>query len=552
MKTKTRRALAAIGAVCILATGCGKKDVAEQTIKEDANVTAAGELPVVKEAITLQVGIPGTSKIKDLKTNAFTKYLTEKTGINLTFYEFPSSGGTEKLNVMLASGSELPEVLSGFSLPQSTYLEYADRNVFLDLTPYMEKYGYWIKEMAKNTKVKNFESYLTSANGKKYFMPNVAEQTGNVYGGKAFINKAWLDKLGLKMPETTEDFKKVMQAFVTKDPNGNGRNDEIGFTGSKDGWNEKPVDFLINSFIYDDYNDGFVVGKNHKLSLNYTSDTYKKALKYISELAAAKGLDIQCYTQDTNMLRSLCASDDPVVGAFASGSPDVLFSDNPERLKDFVALPPLKGPDGIAYAYKRDASVQGGGIITKECKNPAAAFRFFDFMLSEDASLFSRYGVEGTDWKRVDESTPAMFASIGAKAKILQILPYGSIQNSHWNQFNPSYRSADISDTLAWDGDPLNGEYIKAQTLPAYIGKGPDEIFLRTQMALDLDDMQEFNDLYNSISTYVKETVALFVSGEKDIDKDWSEFTGSLKNLGVDRYLELAQKGYDAFLSAGK
>ena len=71
-------------------------------------------------------------------------------------------------------------------------------------------------------------------------------------------------------------------------------------------------------------------------------------------------------------------------------------------------------------------------------------------------------------------------------------------------------------------------------------------------MALDLDDMQEFNDLYNSISTYVKETVALFVSGEKDIDKDWSEFTGSLKNLGVDRYLELAQKGYDAFLSAGK
>ena len=174
MKTKTRRALAAIGAVCILATGCGKKDVAEQTIKEDANVTAAGELPVVKEAITLQVGIPGTSKIKDLKTNAFTKYLTEKTGINLTFYEVPSSGGTEPLNVMLASGSELPEVLSGFSLPQSTYLEYADRNVFLDLTPYMEKYGYWIKEMAKNTKVKNFESYLTSANGKKYFMPNVA------------------------------------------------------------------------------------------------------------------------------------------------------------------------------------------------------------------------------------------------------------------------------------------------------------------------------------------------------------------------------------------
>ncbi len=552
MNTKTKRALALAGAVCVLFSGCGKKDVAEQPIREDANVTAAGELPIVKEPITLNVGIPGTSKITDLNTNAFTKYLTEKTGINLTFYEFPSSGGTEKLNVMLASGSELPEVLSGFSLPQSTYLEYADRGVFLDLTPYIEKYGYWIKEMEEKTLVENFNGYMTSANGKKYFMPNVSEQTGNMYGAKAFINKAWLDKLGLDMPETTEDFAKVMEAFVTQDPNGNGRNDEIGFTGSKEGWNEKPVNFLMNSFIYDDYGDGFVVGKNHKISLNYRSDDYKEGLKYMAELAQSKGLDVQCYTQTSDMLRSLCASDDNIIGAFASGSPDVLFSDNPERLKDYVALPPLKGPKGTAYASVDKFTVAGGGQITSYCKNPAAAFRLFDFMLSEEASLFSRFGVEGTDWKEVDESTPALFESIGAKARILQILPYGAIQNSHWNQYNPSFRSSAISDTFAWNGDPLDGEYVKAQALTAYLDKGPEETFKRANMTLGIDDMQEFNDLYSGISTYVKETIALFVSGEKDIDKDWEEFQKSLDNLGADRYVELAQKGYDAFLSAGK
>lgn len=552
MNTKTKRALALAGAVCVLLSGCGSKDVAEQPLVEDSNVTAAGELPVVKEKITLQVGIPGSSLIEDLDTNAFTKFLEEKTGIDLTFYEFPSSGGTDKLNVMLASDSELPEVLSGFGLPQSTFLEYADREVFLDLTQYIEKYGYWIKEMEKTSTVKNFDSYMTSANGKKYFVPNVSEQTGNMYGGKAFINKAWLDKLGLEMPETTEDFARVMEAFVTQDPNGNGKNDEIGFTGSKDGWNEKPVNFLMNSFVYDNYNDGFTVGKNHKLELNYRTDKYKEGLKYIAELVKKKGLDVQCYTQSSSMLRSLCASDDEIVGAFATGSPDVLFSDNPERLKNFVALPPLKGPDGTAYAYKNDFSLDAGGIITKYCKNPAAAFRFFDFMLSEEASTFFRYGVEGTDWKAVDENTPALFESIGAKARILQILPYGSVQNSHWNQYGPSFRSAAISDTMAWDGDPLNGEYIKAQALSAYIGKGPEETFKTTNMTLEIEDMQEFNDIRTSITTYVKEAVAQFVSGEKDVDKDWGEFQKSLENLDVDRYLELAQKGYDAFLSASK
>ena len=62
-----------------------------------------------------------------------------------------------------------------------------------------------------------------------------------------------------------------------------------------------------------------------------------------------------------------------------------------------------------------------------------------------------------------------MFESIGAKSRIMQILPYGSIQNSHWNQYNPTYRIAAISDTLAWDGNPLDGEYVKAKALPAYI-----------------------------------------------------------------------------------
>ena len=82
---------------------------------------------------------------------------------------------------------------------------------------------------------------------------------------------------------TLEEFEKVMRAFKTQDPNGNGVADEIGFTGSTGGWNEKPVNFLMNSFIYDDFGDGFVL-ENDKISLNYTSEKYKEGLKYISSL----------------------------------------------------------------------------------------------------------------------------------------------------------------------------------------------------------------------------------------------------------------------------
>ena len=68
-------------------------------------------------------------------------------------------------------------------------------------------------------------------------------------------------------------------------------------------------------------------------------------------------------------------------------------------------------------------------------------------------------------------------------------------------------------------------------------------------MSLGLDEMNEFGELYNSISAYVKENISLFVSGDKNLDGDWTEFQQSLENLNVARYLELAQQGYEAFLT---
>lgn len=549
-----KKIIAAVSCLCMVSmlfSGCKKNtSVSNEQHKDvvDSNVTKAGEFPVVKEKITLTLGVPGTPKVQDYETNAFTKYLEEKTGIDLKFYKFPASGAMEKLNVMLGSNSELPEVLIGINVTENTFLKYADQEVFLDLTDYIDEYGYYYQQMLEKTLVENLEGYLTSSNGKKYYMPYLVEQQGNQYGAKAWINKKWLDKLNLKMPETTEDFKNVMKAFKTQDPNGNGKADEIGFTGSKDGWNESPVNFLTNSFVYDDYSQKFTVDKNKKVSLAYLSPEYKSAMKYISSMAKEGLLDIQYYTQDTKTLKSIASSDELVIGAFASGSPDVLFAENMEVLNDFVPLPPLKGPKNIAYAAKNPLKPKAAGIITKYCKNPAAAFRLLDFMLSEEASIFARYGVEGKDWKKASENDKCIFENIGVKAKILQILPYGSVQNSHWSQNNPQFRFKEIADGMAWNGNTLDGEYIKAKALTTYMGKEPENVF--TKATLTLEEMNEFNELASSISPYASENISLFVSGNRDVDKEWDKFQKELKTLGVDRYVELAQIGYDRFIKS--
>ncbi len=558
MSIKKRATALILCAACLCTASCGSKtEKKAETTKEiaaDDNVTAPGELPIVKDPIELTIGVLGSPKVEDYATNAYTKFLEEKTGIKLNFYEFPASGGDEKLNVMISSGTELPDIISGFQISKANFLKYASEGTFLDLSPYMDEQSYWFNDVKKKTKIENLDSWLSTADGAKYFMPHIIEMDGNLYGGKAFINKSWLDKLNLKMPETIEDFKNVMRAFKTMDPNGNGKADEITFTGSNGGgWNEKPVNFLMNSYIYDDYEEsGLGVDENGKLTVNYMTDEYKRGIKEISEMMQEGLIDIQCYTQKNTTLRTLCSAEEEVVGAFATGSPDNLFPAGDERLLHYVPLPPLKGPDGKAYAFKTDYSVACSGVITKYCKNPLAAYRLLDFMMSEEASIMTHYGVEGPDWEWATHGEKAMFEDLGYEPRILWKMAYGSVQNSNWFSGNPAFRASDISNTIAWDGDPLDGEYFKAKALNAYWGKGPKEVFAKNKMLLDLSDQEEFDNLDVEIKTYLKEQIAQFVSGKKSVDKDWDGYIKDLKNLSIDRYLELAQKGYDAFNAASE
>ncbi len=67
----------------------------------------------------------------------------------------------------------------------------------------------------------------TSADGNIYSMTQYEPQAWNMTPYRLYINQTWLDKLGLNVPTTTDEYKEVLKAFATQDPNGNGQADEI-------------------------------------------------------------------------------------------------------------------------------------------------------------------------------------------------------------------------------------------------------------------------------------------------------------------------------------
>ena len=168
-----------------------------------------------------------------------------------------------------------------------------------------------------------------------------------------------------------------------------------------------------------------------------------------------------------------------------------------------------------------------------------------DFMLSEESALRSRYGVPGVDWTEAQEGDECMFKDLGVKPRVRSILPYMSVQNSHWYAQNPQFRNYEIANGIVWDGNELDGEYFKAKALDAYINKEPKERLRGFSLSEEMYD--EYTTIYSEIRSYISECTSMFIIGKMDIESEWDKYTETLKNLGVDRYVEILQEGYDNF-----
>ena len=562
-----KRSIAALAlATALLLTACagGGDDVVNEAAlsENDALIAEAvknQQLPFVSEGqkISLELGVGASANVTDFETNKFSLWLEEKTGLDLQFKVY--QGLSDNLKVSFAAGdTAIPDVIMNWNVDDGFLVKYGveGEGMFVDLGPYMDEYGYNLKnaiDYSKNYKVEqrrvDIEKWLVSSDGHRYFMPYIVQQEGNVYSGKAYINKVWLDKLGLKMPTTTEELKTVLRAFVNNDPNGNGKKDELGITGAKGHYRGAPWAFIMNSFIYEDQSRHYVVDQETgKLSLGYMQPEFKEGLKYINSLVKEGLYDVEAFSQDTTALKTICNLENNIVGLITTGSPDALFTSKPERMLDYVALPNPIGPKGVNWAFRQARDVRVNGTMTKYCEDRLAGFALMDFMLSEEASIFARYGEEGTDWRKATDADVPMFANIGLPARIVPILGYGIPQNSHWQASNPQFRFPEIADGMAIDAskaNEVNGEKIKADAITAYYGKAPEKIVEKQLFTLEEND--EFSELSAQITACVSPTIAAFITGEKDIDKEWNAFQKELKDLGVDRYLELSQISYDRF-----
>ena len=402
-----------------------------------AIVTAPGRLPIVTQPITLSIGIVQSSNVPDYENSYLTKFLESNTGIKLDFKFFASGNdGNTQFELMVSSNERLPDIKIG--APPNWEI-YGDNGVFIDLTPYYEKYSYFYTERMKEVGIdeRTVRSRTTAPSGKRYAWPGIAAEGVNAYYGMNFINTKWLDNLGLKMPATTEEFYNTMIAFRDRDPNRNGQRDEIPWISSVNIWSGQPLQFLINAFVYYPYD--YQVESNLNVTdgriwAPWTTEEYREALRYVNRLHNENIFLSTFFTltqAEVAAIVSYQPGEDNKVGFISSGNPS--FVPDTPAVYDYTYQVSLTGPGGVNYYPQTPfVSINATMFITKDCAYPEAAFRWMDYLHESEVSLAVRYGEKDVDWRyiRPEENREDSF---GLPALFMEVNSlWGISQTKHW------------------------------------------------------------------------------------------------------------------------
>ena len=532
-----------------------KSEQIEETTVENFNSTG---FPIVNDPITmsyLTVNWWNLSE-EDYTTDVWLDEIAEKTNIRFEPVSIPSADAGTKRNLMLASG-DYPEVIGvGFSRSEIVQFGVED-GILLDIKPYIDAYA---DELNKIFEYK--ESYYTNLiapDGGIYGIPNIDEGYHTLAYPKIYIRQDWLDALNLEMPTDTESFREMLTAFVENDLNGNGEKDEIGIMGGIQ--SRTPVQWAIlgqafitcrpELWLYQDE-------QTKEIIFSPAQDDFQEGLRYIKSLYDEGLIDPTSFTQDNKQLQVSIRTEPYAVGAYVCDHVAMgVDPNNYDEYKNYQVLPvPIKGPNGFQEQPDNNGFGEVGSFaiaISDKAKHPEAAFRFIDYLMSEEQTMLKWFGKEGRDWEKLDQDS-GVKNLFGEPVKYSKIVGYEGSGDEEVLAYHtlstPFFKSLAVNNSaMAQPEDVYLPNFYEQRIMTDTISlqEYRKDVYLPRNIFIASEDSDEYNEILTNINDYINKATVQFITGELDIDADWDSYLVNLDKYGADRYVEIYSNAYNMF-----
>ena len=181
---------------------------------------------------------------EDENNNVWTRAVKDVLGITLTQKWTASDWGApfdEKVNLAIAT-DDMPDIAGIYT---TLFFRAVDNERVADLTDAYEKYASPLlrsfMEMSDQAALKT-----VTYDGRIMGLAAPPSNDDRIF---LWLRQDWLDKLQLKAPATMDELYQLAEAFAARDPNGNGKADEIGLALTKTFWGgNADISKLFNAY----------------------------------------------------------------------------------------------------------------------------------------------------------------------------------------------------------------------------------------------------------------------------------------------------------------
>jgi putative aldouronate transport system substrate-binding protein len=355
----------------------------------------------------------------------------------------------------------------------------------------------------------------------------------------------WAKKLGLGEPMTVADWYAMLTAFKTKDPNGNGKADEIAYSARY----SNCLNVFAGSYGLSAFNEWWSIAKDGKTVLFDWTDQADNAKAYLTEMNKwyKAGLIPAEFGSDLgDKMDALALSNQ--VGAdmhWTLYAPET----NAAMAKDFagtnfvVAYPP-KGPTGLVGSEQYGPVNNERWMVTTTAKqrgNEVIAVKFLNFWLAtEQGQTLRNWGIEGVSYY-IDANGKKQYTNKATRSRYGNISTYlASLGSSRWPNFFPADAQQAQNPTVPQD----YWDRMKAIT----DGNMVKRSFYFGSLVATKTESDTISKYRNDINTYVSEMFMKFILGTEPLS-NYDAFVAKLKSLGIDQYKAVKQAQFTRFNS---
>jgi putative aldouronate transport system substrate-binding protein len=338
------------------------------------------------------------------------------------------------------------------------------------------------------------------------------------------------------------------------------KNDEIPFAFAKDEmWNA--VRFFAKSFM--PFVDNGIAVYDGKVTEQYRLDEFKETLRYMNSLYKEGLIKEDSFTMTQDQMMALGESPTPILAVSSAGWPSSVVQQPGVRFTQTFVLPPLRGPSGQAWAPNTSpyGNYFNRAVITNRCKNPELAIALYDYLLDFAVANSSHLGPKGTGWADPDAGMLAIDGG-PARAKLLSSVTFGVERKNMWGMYAPlghyagpiGWQAPNTASTAKWleTGDPslyntmVNDTdyseiffYQSSKALTKW--EIPVKYFL-PPLAMNDADNTRISDINAVLAPYKDQAVVEFITGIRNIDRDWNAYLADLDRLGSKNLVSIYQK----------